>query len=69
MELNGLLPAMATVFGIFLLIGVANLVDYSFQTMAENRAARAERARFLKWGLPAPARPEHPRNDDHLWHF
>ena len=69
MELNGLFPAIGMVIGILALIGFANLVDYGFQTMAENRAQRAEHLRFLRWGLPAPKRPEPPRNDDHLWHF
>jgi len=57
------------VFGIMAVIGLANLLDYQMRTMAEKKAQRAEAARVRRWGLPAPIRPEPPRNDEHLWHF
>ena len=69
MDINGLNAALGMVIGVFALIGCANLVDFSFQRMAEDKAQRAEVARFRKWGLPAPKVVEPPKNDDHLWHF
>jgi len=57
------------VVGIMAAIGLANLVDYQVRTIAEQKARRAESARVRRWGLPAPNRPEPPRNDEHLWHF
>lgn len=69
MDLNGLTAAFGMMFGILGLIAIANFVDFSFRTMAETKAARAEYRRFLRWGLPAPAQPEEPKRDEHLWHL
>ena len=69
MDVNGFTAAFAMVFGIMGLIAVANLVDFGFRTMAENKATRAEHSRFQRWGLPAPTRPEEPQRDEHLWHL
>lgn len=69
MDLTGLTPAVLLVFGILSVIGLANMLDFGLQTMAENKAERAECCRFRRWGLPAPKVPEAPRDDEHLWHF
>jgi hypothetical protein len=69
MDINGLNAALGMVIGVFALIGCANLVDFSFRRMAEDKALRAEGARFRKWGLPAPVAVEPPKNDEHLWHI
>lgn len=69
MDLNGLNSAIGMVFGVFLLIGLASVLDCHFRGMAQEKARRAELARFVKWGLP-PGRPTEPvKVDEHLWHF
>jgi hypothetical protein len=69
MELNGLSSGCYFVFGIFALVGLANLMDLGFRRMAESKAQRAEAARYSKWGLPSTRQPEEIPKDDHLWHF
>lgn len=69
MDLNSATTAFTLIFGVLALIGAANLLDFSFRTMAEDKAARAEAARVAKWGLKSPRREPRPEPDEHLWHF
>jgi hypothetical protein len=68
MDSNSLNSGVYLVVGIMCLVGIANLVDFGFRTMAQNKANRAEWSRYLRWGLPAPARPDEP-TDERLWHL
>lgn len=68
MDLCTTVRMIGLLFGVGFVVGLANLIDFGFRTMAENKAKRAEAARCAKWGLPA--RPPTPETiDDHLWHF
>lgn len=68
MDLNALNSALTMVIGVLALVAAANLVDFGLRLTSEHKAERAERARFLRWGLPAaPVHPE--KRDEHLWHF
>jgi hypothetical protein len=69
MDIAGLNAALIVVVGVMTIVGLANLLDYGLRTMAEDKATRAEEARFRKWGLPAPKSPEEPKSDEGLWHF
>lgn len=69
MDTVSLSYGLSLIVGIMTLVGLANLVDLGVRTKAQARAKKAEDLRFQKWGLPAPYRPEPPRNDEHLWHF
>lgn len=69
MDLNALPGAIGMFVGILALVGLANLLDFGLRNLAEEKAQRAEAIRLRKWGLPAPMRPEEPKNDEHLWHF
>lgn len=68
MDLSTTVKMIGLLIGVGFLVGLANLIDFGFRTMAENKAKRAEAARFAKWGLPASPTPAEP-HDDHLWHF
>jgi len=69
MELNQFGSGVSVVFGIFVAIGLAGLLDFYFRGMAESKARRAELARYLKWGMPPAPQADPPKTDDHLWHF
>jgi hypothetical protein len=69
MDISSFSSALGMIVGVMAIIGFAGLIDFGFRNMAESRAQKAELARFRKWRLPAPVRPEEPVRDEHLWHF
>jgi hypothetical protein len=68
MDTSGVGSAVGLLVLVMALVAFANLIDFGFRTMAQEKAQRAEAKRFAQWGLPAP-KPAEPPRDERVWHF